>query len=240
MNTYSKEINIIDELKWHEALPENEREKLPLPTYFYISRYGRKPYENIEEIANQYSKSCAIEFRTGNVADGKLINGFLIELEKHKKMGKSFDGFVHIELDDLSEDSEYNNFFKFLKTKEGELRYLFSMDESSENNHVRELLEQFFFIRVKQGESYDIEEQMEIVESAVSKFAGISDQTVIDRIKECLGKYLWNSKDNVKNKIEGLVQNGMYNCILEGMNLSRIVEEFEKNKPKEKIPFGFG
>lgn len=235
-----KKISILDELKLIKATSGN-KETLPLPVYLFIRKYGREPYEKIEDIATYYGDEETLYFNVSSVADKSLINAFQVEIERKKKLGRDFTGFVHIELSDYIEEKAYKQFFRYLEERKAIYHFLFSIDNECNKDYIIDLLEQFFFIRIKESEGYNIAEQMQIVKSIVALQKIKVSRAFYSEIETRLEKHSWGLNENVKKRIECITNNGIYNCTISRKRFDEnmLLKEFDRLNKSTSFKMGF-
>ena len=234
-------LEIMDELVWRKNHSAKNNIEIPLPVYFYIKKYGREPYENLNEIAKMYGDNEMMLYQTVSLGEKGLLASFKMELEKQKKLGKEFEGFIHIELDDELDDKEYRQLFRFLQNNSFKYHFLFSMEEELDTERMQRLLEQFFFIRVKSGQDYSVEEQLKIIDDTLNKLGKRMSDSERDCIEEKLNNHEWDTVDNVKQRLMSVVQNCIYNRGINGENVAAddIIAGFEKLEKKARQTIGF-
>jgi len=245
MNTgYNDNTDKLDmkyELSWRKQKCEEEGMTIPQPVYLYIRKYGRDAYTDIEEFAALYGDRQWIEFNTISINEKNLLTTFKTELEKNRKLGKEFEGFVSVKLDDSIEEKDLRTFFSYLQSRSG-FHFIFTADSCQDVEYLKNILEQYFYIRIKSGQCYSVEEQWDIICKSLTE-AGIT--TTTDDM-ECMLKKLedheWNEDTQVNQRLTCIVKNCIFNCCLlkKEITIDDLIKEFDKlSCQKERHSIGF-
>lgn len=226
----------LDILKNYEE--KTNRKKLR-PYYLFVQKYGRTLVTEMQQIAEGFGKNKFFCFNRGNASDkGSLTECFRLELEKNAELGKVFNGLVLISLTGAEEEKERIELYQYITDRAAELSCVFMTRSEITGEVLKQEMEQYLpLVRMKTGESYDIEEQLEVFTNTLRENgAGLtSEASEYARREFC--DMEWNETDHVENRIRNIAYNLVYEQILEGKGVHRIsVEELEQAmKPLQKV-----
>lgn len=239
-NTILQELNKIKDVEI------NEGTAAPIPNYLYIQRYGRRAQEQMDNILSKIGKKDWFFFRTQEQSEKeKLIEKFRIDLHRHADTGKEYTGCLLIEISkETLMGEELSGFFEYLKEKERQLYYLFTIKNAKDAESVHKCIGQYFFTRIVYAEEYSIEEQFDIIRNTCDEYGfgiGDSEQSFIMRGLE---DRKWKASEHVEFILQNVVRAVIYEAMLEDKARERLIsaelsrkllEHLQKTAEKEKI-----
>ena len=133
---------MIHEINHLKELEVNTGVKIPMPNFFYIEKYGRKLEDQMEELLPVLGKKEWFLFKTDcRFKEGGLLHNFIIELEKHAKLGKDYDECILVELtEDIQLNEEFPEFLYYLKSQEEKIYFIFTMKQSKDTAFIQECI----------------------------------------------------------------------------------------------------
>ena len=229
---------ILAELNIWKNYETKTNKKQLRPYYLFVQKYGRTLVTDIQQIAEGFGKNRFFCFKRGNASDkGSLTECFRIELEKNAELGKEFNGLVLILLNGSEEEKERIELYQYITDRAAELSCVFMTQSEITGEVLKQEMEQYLpLVRMKTGESYDLEEQLEVFTNTLwENGAGLTSEAS-EYARQVLSDVEWNETDHVENRIRNIAYNLVYEQILEGKGLQRIsVRELEQSmKPLQK------
>jgi len=207
---------MLHEINHLKELEVNTGVKIPMPNFFYIEKYGRKLEDQMEELLPVLGKKEWFMFKTDcRFKEGGLLHNFIIELEKHAKLGKDYEECILIELtEDIHLNEECSEFLTYLKMLEEKIYFLFAIKQGKDTAFIQECMEQYFFIRVIEAREYSIEEQWNIIQKTCQEFqVGISCEAKALLIKG-IEKRGWKPEEQVMCRLKNNVCSQIYELLL--------------------------
>ncbi len=183
---------------------------IPMPAYLYIQRYGRKLEKEIEEIAGLLGERQYFTFKAGRVQrENTILRSFLMELEKNALVGKEFAGCVLVELPEVEEAEELEDFLEYVSGQK-QIKCIFTIHAKQSEEKMCQLLEQYFFVRVVAGQEYDCEEQVDLIKSVFHTYDFETDPEAIKEFEAFLAGWEWEETDMVENLVQNIARNLVY------------------------------
>lgn len=183
---------------------------IPMPTYLYIQRYGRRLEKEMEEIAQLMGETQYFTFKAGRtLKENTILRGFLMELEKNALVGKDFSGCVLVELPEVEEREELSDFLDYLSGQK-QIKCIFTIHANQSEEKMCQLLEQYFFVRVLEGQKYDCGEQVALIESVFHTYGLESDSEAMKAFEEFFAEWEWEESDMVENLVQNIARNLVY------------------------------
>lgn len=225
----------LDILKNYET--KTNRKQLR-PYYLFVQKYGRTLVTEMQQIAEGFGKNKFFCFKRGNASDkGSLTECLRMELERNAELGKVFNGLVLISLTGDEEEKGRIELYQYITDRAAELSCVFMTQSEITGEVLKQEMEQYLpLVRMKTGESYDIEEQLEVFTNTLwENGAGLTSEA-LEYVRQVLSNVEWSETDHVENRIRNIAYNLVYEQILEGKGLHRIsVRELEQAmKPLQK------
>lgn len=223
--------------------------KLPFPKFFYIQRYGRRPEDEMERILSRIGRKEWFLFQINpEWKDKEMTEHFLLELEKHARVGKTYGGCVLIEFPEAIDMGEQlKPFFEYLKSQEENFDVLFTMKQSKNTVSVQQCMEQYFFVRTICAEEYSVEEQLGVIRNICEEYCFQLDSKAVEILMEGLKRKEWRIEERTVNSLRNKTCGMLYQAVMqEGVKEQFVTEEMalhmlehmEKGISK-KITFGF-
>ncbi len=217
------------------------------PTYLFVQKYGRSMEGVLKETAEAFGKKEFFLLRKEKVGrESYLLDKFLVEAEKKTELGKRFDGFVLVELTGEETEEERTTFYEYIKNHSPEVTCMFSVkDEETAEGLLKELEQQFSFVRRVSEECYSPAEQKEILLTALEQGGVTLKEEAEEKAEEILAKVGWQVTDHVENRLRNLANNLVYEQIMKGnawelISVERLQEEVNHlTEQSEKLPIGF-
>ena len=205
--------NLVSEIEQLVGRRQNSNAYIPMPTYLYVEHYGRNIEDNMKEITTLFGEKDFFIFKTSRIQKlESLVRSFQMKLEKHAALGKEFSGCVLVELSEEMEQEELPDFLEFVARQE-DLRCLFTIKDNSEE--IQELLEQYFFVRVVEGQKYNCTEQLEILNQVFAEAEFIADIGAMKVFEKFFAKKEWQEGDMVQNRIQNIAKNLVYEKLMQ-------------------------
>lgn len=211
---------MINEVKQLKMLEKKRGLKMPLPNFFYVERYGRCAEEQMDELIGEIGRKEWFLFKTDvRNKEGGLLHSFIIELEKHAKVGKEYDECVLIEFsEEILLEEGFEEFIEYIKTMEDRIYFIFSMKQSKNTASVQKCTEQYFFIRKILAKEYLIEEQWKIIKDTCEEYGFAITKEAEEYFKEELEKREWKAEEQLKCKLRNAVCSVVYEGMMESEN----------------------
>lgn len=222
---------MIHEINHLKELEVNTGVKIPMPNFFYIEKYGRKLEDQMEELLPVLGKKEWFLFKTDcRFKEGGLLHNFIIELEKHAKLGKDYDECILVELtEDIQLNEEFPEFLYYLKSQEEKIYFIFTMKHSKDTAFIQECMEQYFFIRDIYAKEYSAHEQWDIIQKICREFEfGISTEAkeiLISGLKE----REWKPEEQVMCRLKNNICSQIYELLLTEESEKVIQQETAEN-----------
>lgn len=240
--------NLLAEIQ--QILEREDRMKvaLPIPHYLFVQRYGREITDDMQKIAELFGQKEWFVFdATKQSNDGKLLSLFKMDLDRHAGLGREYTGSILIELSGEEDEKELEELFHYIDSHKERLHCIYTMKVSEEVKIVRTHLEKYGFVRVAQGERYDVNEQIEIFQDTLQAYQFQLNEKAEHYVTEFFRKREWEETDAVKMRIENIAKELVYgNLIKEETEKSIITkEEVEQvlaslqSEPARKRQIGF-
>lgn len=206
---------VLEEINQVKKCEESRQQKLPQPHYLFVQKYGRNLEAEMPEIAAKLGNGTWFSFCTeGKKKDVSITNRFLVELEKHAELGKKFGGCALVELTGGEEPKELFEFLSYIRQQESGFGSVFSTRSMDCVDDIRKSLEQHFFVRVIDGEKYDSTEQVLLFLNVLESFGFSLEGTAYNAVEEIFSNINWEETDMVRNKIENLARNMVYEKLM--------------------------
>ena len=206
---------VLEEINQVKKCEKSRQQKLPQPHYLFVQKYGRNLEAEMPEIAGKLGNGTWFSFCTeGKKKDVSITNRFLVEQEKHSELGKKFGGCALVELTGNEEPKELFEFLSYIRQQESGFGCVFTTRTLECVNDIRESLEQHFFVRVIDGEKYDSTEQAGLFCKVLKSFGFSVDNTGDHAVEKVFSDVSWEETDMVRNKIENLARNMVYEKLM--------------------------
>lgn len=238
-----EEIFILKE-KMHDMNAE-----LPLPTYFYVGRYGRTLERQEKKICEAMGRKGWLRFQAGSsFYENGLIRSLITEIEKEQEIGKCFSGCIFIEfVEGVEEKQDFSEFLAYIKGKESVYKYVFFMEESEKTEEIKKKLDQYFGIRVIYAQPYETQELVTMLQEWVQEYSFTISQEALEVWEQEMEQYSWKAEQRVQIRLHSIVQNMVYEKILYGMEMDneitaediKICMKHLYAERKNKISLGF-
>lgn len=249
MNRNVETNSILQELNRIRGTESRRGIKVPMPTFIYVQRYGRKAQDQVQEILSLVGKREWFLFKTqDSFPEVGLRRNFVTEIAKHAGTGKEFEGCVFIELSkDTLLTEEFAEFLEFLKKRENKLYYVFTTKKSKDAVSIQKCIEQYFFVRMVWAESYCVEEQLTMVEAVCEEYGFHIDPKAKTLLANGLKSKEWREDDCVDYRLRNEVCAIIYEAVLgrqtDNCGFSpemawKLLENLQKGNAEE-ITFGF-
>lgn len=226
--------NLVSEIEQIVGRRQNSSVDIPMPTYLYVEHYGRNIEDDMKEITALLGEKDFFVFKMSRIQKlESWVRSFQMKLEKHAALGKEFSGCVLVELTEEMEQEELPDFLEFVSRQE-DLRCLFTMKKKSEE--IQQMLEQYFFVRVVEGQKYDCVEQLEILNQVFAEADFIADIEAMKVFEKFFAKKEWQEGDMVQNRIQNIAKNLVYEKMMqEEMQEKCISKEDAENVVKKLL-----
>lgn len=225
--------NLMNEIEQIVERRQNGSAYIPMPTYFYVEHYGRSIENNMKEITELLGKKEFFVFKMSRVQKlESFVRSFQMELEKHASLGKEFNGCVLIELSEDVEQEALADLVEYVARRE-ELTCLFTGKEKEEE--VQELLEQYFFVRVVEGQKYSCEEQLEILNQVFAEAHFIADIEAMKIFEKFFAEKEWQPGDMVQNRIRNIARNLIYEKMIQKETVEKCISEEDAERAVKKL-----
>lgn len=243
--------HIAEEMEQIKNMETREGISVPLPHYFYIQRYGRKIEEQMTDIISKIGKREWFLFRTDSAFRQEgLLRSFLLELEKHAKLGREYQECVVLEFDeDICQQDELYKLFEYLKSREEQFYFLFTMKQTKNTVSIQRCMEQYFFVRTIYAEPYQTDEQLEFIRDACEEYQCGLHEDAVQVLWDGLADKKWEENEfvacNLKNSVYRLIYESAIEGEFKGKRLSlskdmamKFLEHLDR-KIVEKMAIGF-
>ncbi|MBO5292990.1 MAG: hypothetical protein J6B10_07420 [Lachnospiraceae bacterium] len=244
-----KKDRIAEELKQMKSMEMREGIHIPVPHFFYIEKYGRRVEEQMNVILPELGRREWFLFQTDGIwKEGSILHHFCAELEKHAKLGREYGECVVIELDaEVRQREEFIRFLEYLKTKEEQISFLFTMKQSKDTVSAERCVEQYFFVRTVYAAPYTVEEQLDVIDKICKRYQWSISSRAVQTLRAGLLEKEWESGEKVACRLENTVCRVLYEAVLEGQMremclTSQMAQQFLEHIGKEitqKITIGF-
>ncbi len=222
------EQNILQEIENIRNMQKERGIEIDFPSYLYVKRYGRECTKEMPQITESIGSREWFTYKVGSVKNKeKLLTNFMLELEKHAQIGRSYTGCVCIELmQGFEVQEELYDFLELLQQQNEQLHYIFAVNDRDAQK-AEELLESYFFIRKVYANAYSVEELCEVLEETFHQcgFAMTAEAMNISR------KYLWDMKwqptDIVEMKIRNMAKKLVYDRLQKEETVEQWIQEGE-------------
>lgn len=221
---------------------------VPKPTYLFIQKYGRTVERILNKIAQAFGKEKFLFVRKENESKAiSLTERVSMEAQKAADLGKSFNGFVLVELTGEEAVKERIALYEYIKENVSSITCMFmTKTEEVGEQLVKEMEQYLSFVRMISEECYSSTEQKEILITALEQGGAALTEDAEERAESILSEIEWEESDHVENKIRNFAHNLVYEQIMRGAELELISEEeliagIKKLKGEvvEKIRIGF-
>lgn len=210
--------DMADEINRLKNIEIMEGMKVPVPHFFYIQRYGREIGEQMEDILSCINKKSWFLFRTDAVFRQEgLFRSFLLELEKHAKLGREYQECVVLELDeDICHQEEFPKLLEYLKSKEEQFFFLFTMKKSRNTVSIQRSMEQYFFVRTIYAGQFRVEEQLDIIRNTCEEYHCRLSEKAVQILWDGLENKKWEENEFVACRLKNSVCKLLYEEVLKG------------------------
>ena len=119
-----------------------------------------------------------------------------------------------MELTGSEEPKELFEFLTYIRQQEAAFGCVFTTRTLECVDDILESLEQHFFVRVIDGEKYDSAEQAKLFLNVLESFGFSVENNTENSIEEAFSNVGWEETDMVRNKIENLARNMVYEKLM--------------------------
>ena len=201
---------------------------IPVPNYLFVQRYGREINGEMNEITSLLGQKGWFSFSTNSIKNNeKLLTGFQVELERNAGVGKEYAGSVLIEFSGNEEEKELEDLLDYIDSQKYRLRCVYTIKDSENTKDIKGLLENYGFVRVVQGEEYEVSEQMAIFTDTMALYDYKLEKTAKEYIDEFFGKQKWKEEDAVKIRIQNIAKEIVYNKLMKPEGKGKVVRKAE-------------
>lgn len=238
--------SILEELNKVKACEQEKNVKLPKPYYLFVQKFGRSPEAELPEISETFGNGKWFSFLAeSKKKDITIRNRFIMELEKHAEIGKTFQGHVLVELTGDEEPKELFELLSYIKQNVKQFQCIFTTRMLERAEEIKECLEQHFFVRKIEGKEYENAEQSTVFLRVLIEY-GFDIDRLVNKLETVFSEVHWEETDMVQCRIENLARNIVYNKMLETEAVLEIsADEVEKamrvwkKKPEVTRRIGF-
>lgn len=241
------QYSILEEMTY---IRNNEKEKrmiFPKTCYLFVENYGRNMEEDMDSIAKLQGYEEWFTFRADwNRKQQGLYQELQVELQKHAKLGREFEGCIVINIAGQVEESELGLILDDLKEKEGKVSFIISVEDHEKAKQVQEIMNRNFYTRIVEGKPYGAEEQFGILESELEKYGFGFEEAQQGDIFQYLSGLTWRKEENVNHKLQNTAKKLVYERMMTEAQSVRMFEkdelenalgEIHKEDKKAKIGF---
>lgn len=213
------------------------------PCYLFVQKYGRSVEAEMNEIMEMFGKSQYFSFKTeGNQKEETILRRFLMEQEKNAGLGRHFNGCVLIEISGEESDKEITDLLEYLEREKSRMTCIFTTKNFESVDFIKRQLEQCFFVRVIEGEEYDLSEQIDIFQNIINEYQFEIDKEAKKEVEDFFRMRRWQEKDMVEKRICNLANDILYRKMLEDVeeqvidcqDVADILKNFELETGKKK------
>lgn len=200
-------------------IKNNEKDKnrvFPKTCYLFIESFGRNMEEDMNEIANLqgYEDWFAFEANWDRKPQG-LFQEFQLEMQKHSKFGREFEGSILINVVGLIDEIELGNILDYLKEREDKVSFIISVTDNNMAVQVREVMNGSFYTRTIEGKNYEVKEQIEILENELERYGFIFNKGEMEEIYNYLLEVTWKEEEHVIRKLQNVAKKMVYERMME-------------------------
>lgn len=227
--TLQKELEMIHKLE------TGLMKRLPKPCYLYVRAYGRNLEDDVLEIAQQFGKSDGVVFRVKQYEQGDLCWNLENELSKQTTLGKDFEGCVLVILSDEIWERQLHKLLEFFLMREETITPVFEVPDYDYVEEIQPILEQYFYIRVVEGDVYSAEEQLNILEEQWDYFKMSLDDQERLQVLGFLNNYKWKKTDWVSKKLKNIALKLAYENLSDSKKQKTLTAQMVREAlPEEK------
>ena len=224
---------------------------IPIPSYLFIQRYGREIQEEMQEITSLLGqKDCFFFCSVGRKSGEKLVTNFQMALERNSGIGKDYSGCILIEFSGKEEEKEIEELLDYIDSQRARLHCIYTTKTAEKVKELKELLENYGFVKVVYGEEYEVVEQMEIFEEIVTTYGFQLEEEAKEVIIDFFHKQKWEEEDRVKIRIQNMAKEIVYNRLVKEKHQDKNIKKEEvenvlhllqeSKKPKRQMGFVMG
>ena len=218
--------NLLSEMK--QLLGVNMGNNIPIPSYLFVQRYGREIQDEMQEIARLLGQKDWFFFCSAGVKNSeKLLTGFQMDLERHSGIGKDYAGCILIEVSLKEDKNELEELLDYIHSQKARLHCIYTIKDTEDVKELKELLDNYGFVKVVQGEEYKISEQVEIFLDTLNLYEFEVEEKTREFIVEFLKKQKWQEEDRVKIRIQNMAKETIYNRLLNSNYSDKIIGKDE-------------
>lgn len=230
--------SILDDIRSIKQLEKRIGKPVPQPLFLFVENYGRTLDNMLDELAKELGKSDAFVFNAWKYAESNPKQYMECEMKKRAKLGKSYNGCVLVKLSGGVDVVELHELVQFALERGDELVILLSVNSTRLAQRVERVLETYAYVRVVEGEPFSEEEQLCILEEQWGGFGITLLPHEKKKIREVLGKHVWEVSDSVRTRLNNLAMKIAYEKIFSGNSESdNYIEssfELELNSTEEE------
>lgn len=232
---------------------ENGKKKfLPIPNYIFVQKYGRSIESEMTQIAKLLGKKEWFVFKADQRQEKKILDRFLLEQECKASVGREYTGCVLVELTGTEEEKELAEFLDYIEEASQRLTCIYTTKQMDETERIKNYLMQYGFVRMIEGESYKLNEQLAIFEETVFGYQFSISGGARIRLAEWLHKKDWQEQEKVCTTIQNMAKSAVYQkiltagkvaenkeeCLLGKAEIEAVINEFDE-KESTRRPIGF-
>ena len=222
--------SVLEEMKYVKKNEAERGVKFPETTYLFVENYGRNMQDEMQDIAELLGKKEYFTFRADWLTKPTGVYGdFQVELQKHAMLGKEYEGCILLEVSALLNEPEMLQILSLLKRQENKISFLMTAKDDIDVSEIRNMMEQFFFARVVEGQIYSPEEQYGIIKTELEKYGFEPEETQGEDLMEYLKEFPWKKSDAVECKLRNVVKKLVYEKMLEHSSSLNVTYEEIKN-----------
>lgn len=212
--------------------------KLPKPYFLFLENYGRSLGREMDEISGLFAKNTWFEFDMAQY-DEEHCNKLKIEIGKNAMFGKEYDGCVLIRLTEQADENELVKMLEYIKGQNHRIVPVFSVGSCANAERIKNVIENYQFCRLVEGDAYTTEEQAQILKTELSTYGfQLKDEKEVRKIMEDI---TWEKEEQVEKTLKNVAKQMIYEKVMEDsmedktIECSLLTEALGKQEKKETI-----